>query len=75
MLSALANVKDEILGIVRHVLTTLGGAFVTAGYLTESELGIIVGSITTLIGIGLSIWDKMKRRGPQPVENLTKAEQ
>ena len=53
--------KDAILGIVRHVLTTAGGALIGAGYIDGTELQAAVGAVVTLLGLILSIIDKRKR--------------
>jgi len=45
-------------GLLRHLLTTLGGAIAAKGYLDESLVGEIVGAILTLLGAGWSIAHK-----------------
>lgn len=50
--------KAAILGFVRHILTFGGGAGVTSGYLSESDLTAGVSAMLTLIGIVWSWWDK-----------------
>jgi hypothetical protein len=52
--------KNQIIGIVRHALTFLGGIIVTKGLIDESTLLEIVGSISTLIGAIWSIIEKTK---------------
>lgn len=52
---------ETILGLLRHILTFGGGYFVTKGVATESEVGILVGGIVTLIGGGWSIWQKIQQ--------------
>lgn len=52
--------KNQIIGIVRHALTFLGGIIVTKGLIDESTLLEIVGSISTLIGAVWSIIEKTK---------------
>jgi hypothetical protein len=47
-----------ILGVVRHALTTFGGALVARGTLGESDLELAVGSIMTLLGIAASLLNK-----------------
>lgn len=58
-----AIVKDMILGMVRHSLTTGGGALVASGYLGASDLQAGVGAIITLIGIVWSVIQKRKAMG------------
>ena len=52
--------KDQVIGIVRHTLTFVGGIIVTKGLIEESTLMEIVGSISTLIGAVWSIIEKTK---------------
>ena len=47
-----------ILGIIRHVLTGLGGAGVAAGWLTEGMLVEAVSAVVTLAGLVWSVIDK-----------------
>lgn len=52
--------KDQLLGILRHVLTFLGGVFVLQGWLDEGLVQETVGAIATLIGTVWSVLDKKK---------------
>jgi hypothetical protein len=45
--------KEQILGLVRHSLTFIGGIILSKGLIEESTLTEIIGAISTLIG---SIW-------------------
>jgi hypothetical protein len=45
--------KEQILGIVRHSLTFIGGIFVMKGMLDESTIELIAASSVTLVG---AIW-------------------
>lgn len=72
MLESLVKYKDEFLGIVRHALTTFGGGWVATGVITSDELGIIAGSITALVGIALSVYDKWSRRNEKVVDETPK---
>jgi hypothetical protein len=47
-------------GIIRHVLTTMGGVLVTKGYLEQSEFEQVIGALMLLIGAGHSVWVKWK---------------
>lgn len=42
---------DVLLSVLRHVLTTLGGALVTAGYISGGNLEAGVGAVVVLIGL------------------------
>ena len=53
--------KDQILGVVRHTLTFLGGFLVVKGYLDESLLNELIGGTIALAGTIWSIADKNKK--------------
>lgn len=50
--------QDQVLGIVRHVLTTFGGLIVSRGYTDESTMTSLVGAAITIIGVIWSIKSK-----------------
>lgn len=49
------------LGILRHVLTALGGLLVAKGYADESTINAGIGGAITLGGAAWSIIDKRQR--------------
>lgn len=53
--------REQVLGIVRHVLTFVGGTIVAKGLATDGEIAEISGGILTLIGAIWSIVEKNKR--------------
>lgn len=53
--------EQQILGIVRHLLTIAGGAAVTAGYFDGSQAQILIGAFVAIAGVGLSIAEKRFR--------------
>lgn len=53
--------REQVLGVVRHALTFVGGIMISKGLLDESTLAELSGSIVTLIGIVWSIIEKNKR--------------
>jgi len=55
--------SEVVFGLLRHVLTSLGGALVTGGYLGASEVEAGVGALITLIGIAWSIAHKKRMAG------------
>lgn len=57
--------QEQILGFVRHALTLVGGALVTNGMFTESELLEAVGAAVTLIGFAWSWIDKKQTAGDE----------
>lgn len=50
--------KDQILGLLRHLLTSAGGALVSQGLISNTQLSDGVGAVMVLIGIGWSIYTK-----------------
>lgn len=49
---------NEIRGTVRHILTTFGGSFVTAGYISQDDLSMVAGGVAIVVGILWSILSK-----------------
>jgi hypothetical protein len=45
--------KEQVMGIVRHVLTFVGGVLVLRGYTTDADYMALSGLISTAVG---SIW-------------------
>ncbi len=52
--------QEQVLGIVRHILTFGGGILVTKGLLDEGMVSEISGAVITLIGAIWSIVEKNK---------------
>jgi hypothetical protein len=52
------RMNNQIAGIVRHILTSVGGALVAAGYLTSDEWTAVAGALAVLIGVAWSIITK-----------------
>lgn len=52
--------KEQILGVLRHILTGLGGILIAKGYMDESMLNDAAGAVVTIIGITWSIISKHK---------------
>ena len=46
------------IGILRHVLTAVGGSLVAKGTIDASSLEMVVGAVTTLVGVAWSIGNK-----------------
>ncbi len=51
--------KEQILGIVRHVLTFVGGFLITKGIVDETFVTEIVGALSTIIGAVWSFFAKV----------------
>ncbi len=54
--------KEQLLGIVRHVLTFVGGILVAKGLATESLSQELIGTTMTLVGGIWSIIEKNKTK-------------
>jgi hypothetical protein len=52
--------KTQVLGILRHSLTFLGGLLVMRGIVDETTATEIIGGVITLVGTIWSIVDKTK---------------
>jgi hypothetical protein len=52
--------QQQVLGIIRHILTFGGGILVTKGLLDEGMVAEISGAVITLIGAVWSIIEKSK---------------
>lgn len=54
--------SDDIQAIIRHVLTSVGGALVTSGLITSGQEQDAIGALMVLGGIGWSLWQKRSQR-------------
>jgi hypothetical protein len=52
--------QAQVLGIVRHALTFVGGILVVQGYVTDASFLELSGLITAAIGAVWSVVDKTK---------------
>lgn len=50
--------QEQILGIVRHVLTILGGVLVSKGDLEAGQVELLTGAVVTVLGVAWSIYAK-----------------
>ena len=48
-----------IAGLIRHALTTAGGALVANGALSTDEVDLAVGALITIIGV---IWSALSKK-------------
>ena len=53
--------KEEILGLLRHTLTFVGGVLLTNGLLEEGLIQEAIGAVVTLTGVVLSVLSKRKK--------------
>ena len=49
---------EQTMGLIRHILTFVGGWLVTLGYFDESTISGLVGALTTVVGTVWSWWSK-----------------
>lgn len=54
--------SDEFDGIVRHVLTTVGGATFVTGNMDPTQWQTIAGAVTALVGVAWSLANKKYMR-------------
>jgi len=52
--------KEQILGLIRHILTSVGGALIMLGYFDEALVTEVSGGLMTAIGFVWSVIDKHK---------------
>lgn len=50
--------KTMVLALIRHLMTFGGGFLVTRGVLDAGTVEAVSGAVLTLVGVGLSFWDK-----------------
>jgi hypothetical protein len=50
--------KEQLMGIVRHALTFIGGIVVMKGLVDETMVTEIIGGVMTLVGAVWSVIDK-----------------
>lgn len=53
--------KEQVMGIIRHTLTFVGGILFMKGLLDETIWAEISGSVATLVGAIWSVVDKNKK--------------
>tara|TARA_R100000808_G_scaffold3367_2_gene12087 strand:- start:12057 stop:12245 length:189 start_codon:yes stop_codon:yes gene_type:complete len=59
-MAELTKTQDTVLnGVVRHVLTAVGGALVTKGVMGETELEMAIGAVITIAGV---IWSALAKK-------------
>lgn len=54
--------NEKIKGLIRHILTFLGGYLVTSGLIDEATLTEVVGGVMTLIGFIWSFLSKTEKK-------------
>jgi hypothetical protein len=58
-----------IAGLVRHLLTLFGGATLLgdADILGDQTVDHVVGAVSTIVGVGWSMWTKLSKKAPAAV--------
>jgi hypothetical protein len=51
--------KEQILGLVRHILTFAGGVVVAKGLIEDTQVSELVGAIIALVG---SVWSVLSKK-------------
>jgi hypothetical protein len=51
--------KEQILGLVRHILTFAGGVAVAKGLIEDIQVSELVGAIIALVG---SVWSVLSKK-------------
>lgn len=51
--------KDQVFGIIRHVLTFVGGILVIKGYLDDAMVQEVIGGVVALTG---TIWSIVSKK-------------
>lgn len=54
--------KEQILGLIRHFATAVGGALIISGKTDEAMVQASVGSLLTIVGMAWSFWEKRSRK-------------
>ena len=52
-------IKEQVLGLVRHTLTFVGGILIAKGLLTDSISADLIGGIMTVIG---TVWSVISKK-------------
>ena len=54
---------QEVMGVVRAVLSGVGGILVTKGFLGSSDVEIVVGAVVSVVTV---VWSVLQKRGTTP---------
>ena len=50
---------EIVLGLVRHILTLVGGYYVSKGQIDQSSVDTVIGAITGVAGVAWSVKHKL----------------
>jgi len=51
--------KEQVMGLVRHALTFLGGVLIAKGLASEGQIGEMIGAAATLVG---TVWSVLTKK-------------
>jgi hypothetical protein len=51
--------REQVMGVVRHTLTFLGGIAIAKGYASDATVTEIIGAVVTLVG---AVWSVMAKK-------------
>jgi hypothetical protein len=51
--------KEQVLGIIRHALTFIGGIIIIKGMASEGMVGEAIGAVVTAVG---AVWSVIKNK-------------
>ena len=54
---------QEVMGVVRAVLSGVGGILVTKGFLGSSDVEIVGGAVVSVVTV---VWSVLQKRGTTP---------
>jgi hypothetical protein len=52
-------VKEQVLGLVRHALTFVGGLLIAKGLLSDSNATDLIGGLMTVVG---TVWSVLSKK-------------
>jgi hypothetical protein len=53
------NYKEQVMGLVRHALTFIGGVLIAKGLANDGQVVEMIGSVVTFVG---TIWSVLNKR-------------
>ena len=51
--------KEQVLGLVRHALTCLGGVLIAKGLASDAQISEMIGAAVTLVG---TVWSVLSKK-------------
>lgn len=59
-----------IAGIIRHIITAIGGGMVTNGTISGDQLEAVIGAVVTIVGVIWSVFSKRNQNPPPTIVPL-----